>query len=118
MSFQSQSSWHQEPEGSLRYASVRLSPVKETGKATLRQVRVQGKLRIVAEYETPGDTSCLSPPPIFSGEHDVYTIELEPPPEIFGTVRTWNCNLQYDFTKSSPIQNVGHENVLPFSFTQ
>ena len=100
-------------------------PVKETGKATLRQVRVQGKLRIVAEYEIPaqriihrslgkgkgeyilvpdvlnrgtfgevvleitvpcpngtGETSCLSPPPIFSGEHDLYTIELEPPPEI------------------------------------
>jgi hypothetical protein len=100
-------------------------PVKETGKATLRQVRVKGKLRIVAEYEIQaqriihrplgkgkgeyilvpdalnrgtfgevvleitvpcpngtGDTSCLSPPPIFSGEHDVYTIELEPPPAI------------------------------------
>jgi len=100
-------------------------PVKETGKATLRLVRVQGKLRLVAEYEIParriihqplgkgkgayvlvpdissrgtfgevvvemavpcpngtGPSDCLSPPPIFPGEHDVHTIELEPPPSI------------------------------------
>lgn len=100
-------------------------PVKETGKATLRRVRMQGKLRIVAEYfipaqriihqprgkgkgayvlvpdvlagGTPGDvvleitvpcrngigtSDCFSPPPIFPGEHDVHTIELEPPPAI------------------------------------
>ena len=100
-------------------------PVKETGKETLRQVRVQGKLRIVAGYEIPtwkiidqsqgkgkrayvrtvdksdrwafGEvvlevpipcpngiwtSECLSPPQIFPGEHDVHTIELEPPPAI------------------------------------
>ena len=100
-------------------------PVKETGKETLRQVRVQGKLRIVAGYEIPawriidqsqgktrrtytrmadnsnrwtfgevvleipipcpngiGTSDCLSLPPIFSGEHDVHTFELEPPPAI------------------------------------
>lgn len=100
-------------------------PVKQTGKETLRQVRVQGKLRVVAEYEIPtwktidqslGDgrrayvrtvdksghwtfsevvlevpvpcpngtntSNCLSPPEIFSGEHDVHTIEPEPPPDI------------------------------------
>ena len=99
--------------------------VKETGKETLRQVRVQGKLRIVAEYERKtqtrrmtdqpqrkmrrtyvlaGDNSnrwtlgevvldipipcpngmsksdCLFLPPIFPGEHDIWTIEPEPPP--------------------------------------
>jgi hypothetical protein len=97
-------------------------PVNESGKEILRQVRVQGKLRIVAEYEIPalrlihqrlgkgkgayvlvpdissrgtfgevviemavpcpngtGSSDCLSPPPIFLGEHDVHTIELEPP---------------------------------------
>ena len=100
-------------------------PVKETGKETLRQVRVQGKLRIVAGYETPtwkivdqslgkgrrayvqvvdksnlwtfgevllevpipcpkgvGTSECLSAPPIFPGEHDIHTIEPEPPPVI------------------------------------
>jgi hypothetical protein len=97
-------------------------PVKESGKEIPRQVRVQGKLRIVAEYEIParrlihqplgkgkgayvlvpdissrgtfgeviiemavpcpngtGPSDCLSPPPIFPGELDVHTIELEPP---------------------------------------
>jgi hypothetical protein len=86
---------------------------------------VQGKLRLVAEYEIParriihqplgkvkgayvlvpdissrgtfgevvvemavpcpngtGPSDCLSPPPIFTGEHDVHAIELEPPPSI------------------------------------
>jgi hypothetical protein len=100
-------------------------PVKEAGKETLRQVRVQGKLRLVARYEVPtwriidqslgkgrrayvrmvdksnrwtfgevvleipipcpngiGTSECLSPPQIFPGEHDVHTIELEPPPSI------------------------------------
>jgi hypothetical protein len=100
-------------------------PVKETGKETLRQVRVRGRLRIVAGYEIStwriidrsegkmrrayvriadnsecwtfgevvleipipcpngiGMSDCLSPPPIFPGEHDVYTFELEPPPAI------------------------------------
>lgn len=100
-------------------------PVKPTGKETLRQVRVQGTLRIVAEYATPtwkttyqpqgggreayfrtidksghwpftevelkvpvpcsnvADASdCSSPPEIFYGEHDVHTIEVEPPPDI------------------------------------
>ena len=100
-------------------------PVKETGKTTLRQVRLQGKLRIVAEYVIPigriGDQSqgkekrgyvrlhessnrwthgeavleipipclndvvtadCHASPQIFPGEHDVHTIELEPPPAI------------------------------------
>jgi len=102
-------------------------PVKETGKEMLRQVRVQGKLRIVARYdqkiptwritdqskgkmrrtyvrmadnsnrwtfgevvlEIPipcpngiGASDCLSPPPIFPGEHDIHTFELEPPPAI------------------------------------
>ena len=100
-------------------------PVKKTGKATLRLVRMQGKLRLVAEYEIParriihhplakgkgvyvlvpdissrgtlgevvvemavpcpngtGPSDCLSPPRIFPGEHDVHTIELEPPPSI------------------------------------
>lgn len=97
-------------------------PVKETGKEALRQVRVQGRLRLVAEYEIPtwrivdqsqgkmrrtyvritensnrwapgevlleipipcpngaSSSDCLSPPQIFSGEHDVRTFELEPP---------------------------------------
>ena len=100
-------------------------PVKETGKETHRQVRVQGKLRIVARYEIPtlrrvehslgkgrraydfvvdksarrtfsevvlevpipcpngvGMPECLSSPQIFPGEHDIYTIELEPPPAL------------------------------------
>jgi hypothetical protein len=100
-------------------------PVKPTGKATFRQVRVQGTLRIVAEYATPtwkttyqpqgggreayfrtidksghwpftevelkvpvpcsnvADASdCSSPPGIFFGEHDVHTIEVEPPSDI------------------------------------
>ncbi len=99
--------------------------VKETGKDKLREVRVQGKLRVVAGYEIPTwrtidqsqgrgrrayvrvvdnsdrwklaevaleipipcpngiiTSDCVSPPPIFPGEHDVYTIELEPPPAI------------------------------------
>ncbi len=29
-----------------------------------------------------GTSDCLSPPPIFPGEHDIYMIELEPPPAI------------------------------------
>lgn len=100
-------------------------PVKETGKEILRQVRVQGKLRIVASYEIPtwriihhpqakmsgsymrmandpshwifrevmleipipcpngiSASDCLSAPPIFPGEHDIHTFELEPPPAI------------------------------------
>jgi hypothetical protein len=100
-------------------------PVKETGKEMLRQVRVQGKLRIVAGYEIPkwriidqpqgkgrrtyvrvadnsnhwtfgevvldipipcpsciGASDCLTPPPIFPGEHDIHTFELERPPVI------------------------------------
>lgn len=100
-------------------------PVKEKGKEIHRQVRVQGKLHIVAGYEIPtlriidqpqgkgrrtyvqvADNSnhwtfgevvleilipcpngirtndCLSPPQIFPGEHDIYTLELEPPPAI------------------------------------
>lgn len=104
---------------------ARSFPVKETGKKTLRQVRVQGKLRIVAGYQNPAwriidrplgkgrrayvrtidksspwtsgevaleipipcptavETSdCVSPPPIFPGEHDVHAFEPEPPPTI------------------------------------
>lgn len=100
-------------------------PVKETGNETLRQVRVQGKLRIVAGYEIPTwkiidkslgkgrrayvqildkanrwtfgqvvleipipcpngitNSDCFSPPPIFPGEHDIWTMEPEPPPVI------------------------------------
>lgn len=100
-------------------------PVKEMGEEPLRQVRVRGKLRIVARYEVPtwriidqsqgkgrrayvrildksnrwtlGEVAleipipcpnritksdCLSPPPIFPGEHDIWTIEPEPPPAI------------------------------------
>jgi hypothetical protein len=102
-------------------------PVKETGKETLRQVRVRGRLRIVSSYgqkiptwritdqsqgkmrrtyvrmpdnsnpwtfgevvlEIPipcpngiGTSDCLSSPPIFPGEHDVHTFEIEPPPAI------------------------------------
>ena len=100
-------------------------PMKETGKETLRRVRVQGKIRIVAGYEIPAwksfdqslekgkrayvrvidklghwtfgevalevpvpchgaanPSSCLSPPEIYSGEHDVHAIEPEPPPDI------------------------------------
>jgi hypothetical protein len=100
-------------------------PVKQTGKETLRQVRVQGKLRVVAAYEIPtwktidqprgggrrsyvrtvdksghwilsevvlevpvpcpngiNTSNCLSPPEIFSGEHNVHTIEPESPPDI------------------------------------
>jgi hypothetical protein len=100
-------------------------PVKETGKETLRQVRVRGKIRIVAGYEIPvwtivdqsrgtgrrsyvrvvdkssrwtlretaleipvpcasgvGTSDCLSPSQIFPGEHDVYTVEVGPPPAI------------------------------------
>jgi hypothetical protein len=99
--------------------------VKETGTEKLRQVRLQGRLRIIADYEQivprqkineqkqkkmtrtylwKGNDSdgwiigedtleipipcpnrvangdCTTPPPIFPGEHDVWTIELEPPP--------------------------------------
>jgi hypothetical protein len=99
--------------------------VKQTRGETLRQVRLQGKLRIVTEYEIPTwktidqpqgsgrrsyvrtvdksghwtfneivmevpipcptstDTpDCSSPAEISPGEHDVHTIEPEPPPTI------------------------------------
>ena len=102
-------------------------PVKEAGKETLRQVPVQGKLRIVVTYgqkiptwriidqsqgkgrrsyvrvpdnsnrwnfddvvlEIPipcpagvSSSDCISPPPVFPGEHDVRTFEPERPPTI------------------------------------
>lgn len=99
--------------------------VKETGRETLRQVRVQGKLRIVSGYGIPtwriidqplgkgrrayvraveksdrwtfgevaleipipcpigiGTSDCLPSPQIFPREHDVHTVEIEPPPTI------------------------------------
>jgi hypothetical protein len=86
-------------------------PVKPTGKTATREVRMQGRLRIYVSYdqalssaakknavarvsgramlETPipcaksrDESDCTAPPPVFQGEHDVRTFEMQPPPEL------------------------------------
>jgi hypothetical protein len=74
-------------------------PVKDMVTNKTRQVRLQGRLRILAVFfgrwgtgkatlevqipcPTDGDavnTDCLSPPPVFAGEHDQWTVMPEAP---------------------------------------
>jgi hypothetical protein len=72
-------------------------PVKDIITNKTRQVRLQGRLRILAvfywrwgtgkaklEIQIPCsidsvNTDCLSPPPVFSGEHDQWTVVPEAP---------------------------------------
>jgi hypothetical protein len=72
-------------------------PVKDMVTNKTRQVRLQGRLRILAvffgrwgtgkatlEVQIPcptdaANTDCLSPPPIFAGEHDQWTVMPEAP---------------------------------------
>jgi hypothetical protein len=72
-------------------------PVKDMVTNKTRQVRLQGRLRILAvffgrwgtgkatlEIQIPcptdaANTDCLSPPPVFPGEHDQWTVVPEAP---------------------------------------
>jgi hypothetical protein len=65
------------PEGDGRRSYVRT--VDKSGHWTLSEVMLEVQIPCPNGTDT---SDCLSPPEIFSGEHDVHMIEPEPPPDI------------------------------------